>query len=177
MRCASVLRCPWLVMGSVPPVDSMTISAQKTPVEICTEATLEMGMLSSLEPNSRDFQQPKQSEGFEFHRPRKQKDCFHVEHHKQDSNDVIAHSVSSARAVDRVDAALVRHQLRFARVLRTHQLGGQQRDRQQRADNGNKDEDRNVILRHTIRLAKLRQHVILSPLPGYFKQRPRSDSL
>src|SRR5947209_6305823 len=55
MRCASDLRCPWLVMGSVPPVDSMTISAQKTPVEICTEATLEMGMLSSLEPNSRDF--------------------------------------------------------------------------------------------------------------------------
>src|SRR6478752_2885189 len=55
MRCASALRCPWLVMGSVPPVDSMTISAQKTPVEICTEATLDMGMLSSLEPNSRDF--------------------------------------------------------------------------------------------------------------------------
>src|SRR5579864_2603697 len=42
-------------MGSVPPVDSMTISAQKTPVEICTEATLEMGMLSSLEPKRRDL--------------------------------------------------------------------------------------------------------------------------
>src|ERR1700739_4258645 len=55
MRCASRFRCPWLVMGSVPPVDSMTISYQKTPVEMCTEATFEIGMLSSLLPNSRDL--------------------------------------------------------------------------------------------------------------------------
>src|ERR1700686_761417 len=55
MRCASALRCPWLVMGSVPPVDSMTISAQKTPVEMWTEAIFEMAMLSSLLPNIRDF--------------------------------------------------------------------------------------------------------------------------
>src|SRR5579859_1137361 len=55
MRRASFLRCPWLVMGSVPPVDSMTISDQKTPVEMCTEATFEIGMLSSLLPNSRDL--------------------------------------------------------------------------------------------------------------------------
>src|SRR5689334_6160653 len=55
MRWASALRCPWLVIGSVPPVDSMTISAQKIPVLMCTEATFEMGMLSSLLPNRRDL--------------------------------------------------------------------------------------------------------------------------
>src|SRR5580693_4410178 len=55
MRCASDLRWPWLVMGSVPPVDSITISAQKTPVEMWTEAIFEMAMLSSLLPNRRDL--------------------------------------------------------------------------------------------------------------------------
>src|ERR1700693_6148269 len=55
MRWASALRWPWLMMGSVPPVDSMTISAQKTPVEMWTEAIFEMAMLSSLLPNIRDF--------------------------------------------------------------------------------------------------------------------------
>src|SRR5215472_1806595 len=55
MRCASFLLCPWLVIGSVPPVDSTTMSDQTIPVEICTEATLEIGMLSSLLPNHRDF--------------------------------------------------------------------------------------------------------------------------
>ncbi len=42
-------------MGSVPPVDSMRISAHSTPVEICTDATFETGMLSSFLPNQRDF--------------------------------------------------------------------------------------------------------------------------
>src|ERR1700719_300038 len=42
-------------MGSVPPVDSMTISAQKTPVEMCTEAIFDMAMLSSLLPKNRPF--------------------------------------------------------------------------------------------------------------------------
>src|SRR5258707_12083027 len=55
MRWASALRWPWLVMGSVPPVDSMTISAQNTPVEMWTDATFEIGMLSSLLPKSFDF--------------------------------------------------------------------------------------------------------------------------
>src|SRR5580704_3284580 len=55
MRCASALRCPWLVIGSVPPVDSITISAQKTPVEMCTDAIFDIAMLSSLLPNSRDL--------------------------------------------------------------------------------------------------------------------------
>src|ERR1700683_5215724 len=55
MRWASVLRWPWLVVGSVPPVDSMTISDQKTPVEMWTEAILVMPMLSSLLPNRRDL--------------------------------------------------------------------------------------------------------------------------
>src|ERR1700738_2811596 len=42
-------------MGSVPPLDSIRISDQNTPVEICTDATFDMAMLSSLLPNSRDF--------------------------------------------------------------------------------------------------------------------------
>jgi hypothetical protein len=42
-------------MGSVPPVDSTTMFDQITPVEICTDATFEIGMLSSLLPNSRDL--------------------------------------------------------------------------------------------------------------------------
>src|ERR1700746_702129 len=54
-RCGAAVRGPWLVMGSVPPVDSMTISDQKTPVEICTEAIFDMAMLSSLLPNRRNF--------------------------------------------------------------------------------------------------------------------------
>src|SRR5579864_7531471 len=42
-------------MGSVPPVDSMRISDHNTPVEMCTEATFDMAMLSSLLPKNRDF--------------------------------------------------------------------------------------------------------------------------
>src|SRR5882757_10557268 len=42
-------------MGSVPPVDSIRISDQNTPVEIWTEATFDMAMVSSLLPNQRDF--------------------------------------------------------------------------------------------------------------------------
>src|SRR5580700_6440579 len=53
MRCASPLRWPWLVIGSVPPVDSITISDHSTPVEICTDATFDMAMVSSLLPNKR----------------------------------------------------------------------------------------------------------------------------
>jgi len=55
MRLASALRCPWLVIGSLPPVDSITISDQNTPVEMCTDATFEIGMLSSLLPNNFDL--------------------------------------------------------------------------------------------------------------------------
>src|SRR2546430_10971309 len=55
MRMASPLRWPWLVIGSAPPVDSIRISDHITPVEMCTEATFEIGMLSSLLPNRRDF--------------------------------------------------------------------------------------------------------------------------
>src|SRR5215470_4002208 len=55
MRMASALRWPWLVMGSAPPVESMRISDQMMPVRICTDATCEMAMLSSVVPNSRGF--------------------------------------------------------------------------------------------------------------------------
>src|ERR1700691_92618 len=53
MRCASCLRWPWLVIGSVPPEDSITMSDQIIPVEMCTEATWLMPILSSLLPNMR----------------------------------------------------------------------------------------------------------------------------
>src|ERR1700730_469870 len=55
MRCASAFRWPWLVMGSVPPVDSIRISDQSIPVEMWTEAIFDMAMVSSLLPNHRDF--------------------------------------------------------------------------------------------------------------------------
>src|SRR5271165_7483203 len=55
MRNASALRWPWLVIGSVPPVDSIKMSDQKMPVEIFTEATWEIEMLSWLLPNRRLF--------------------------------------------------------------------------------------------------------------------------
>ena len=55
MRNASALRWPWLIIGSVPPVDSITMSDQKIPVEIFTDATWEIEMLSSLLPNKRFF--------------------------------------------------------------------------------------------------------------------------
>src|ERR1700722_18521288 len=42
-------------MGSVPPVDSIRISAHTTPVVMWTDATFEMAMLSSLLPNHRDL--------------------------------------------------------------------------------------------------------------------------
>ena len=43
------------MIGSVPPVDSITISAQKTPVEMCTEAIFDIAILSSLLPKNRPF--------------------------------------------------------------------------------------------------------------------------
>ena len=55
MRTASALRWPWLVIGSMPPVDSMRMSDQKIPVEILTDATWPIEMLSSLLPNRRRF--------------------------------------------------------------------------------------------------------------------------
>src|SRR5579872_1793525 len=55
MRCASALRCPWLVIGSVPPVDSIRISDQIIPLDMRTDATCAMAMLSSLLPTKRGF--------------------------------------------------------------------------------------------------------------------------
>src|SRR5579859_5494812 len=50
---ASLLLWPWLRMGLLPPVESMRMSDQKTPVLICTDATLLMGILSSALPKNR----------------------------------------------------------------------------------------------------------------------------
>src|SRR5579864_820228 len=50
---ASLLLWPWLRIGLLPPVESMRISDQNTPVVICTDATLVMGILSSALPKNR----------------------------------------------------------------------------------------------------------------------------
>src|SRR5947207_15238209 len=42
-------------MGSVPALDSIKMSDQMIPVEMCTDATCEMLMLSSLLPKNRGF--------------------------------------------------------------------------------------------------------------------------
>src|SRR6185437_5723260 len=50
---ASALLWPWLVMGLLPPVESIRMSDQSIPVLINTEATLVMGILSSELPKNR----------------------------------------------------------------------------------------------------------------------------
>src|SRR6478609_2891274 len=50
---ASLLLWPWLRMGLLPPVESMRMSDQNTPVLICTDATLVLGILSSDLPKNR----------------------------------------------------------------------------------------------------------------------------
>src|SRR5713101_5838130 len=55
MRSASRLLWPWLVIGSPPPVESILISDQMIPVWICTEATCEIAILSSVLLNHRGF--------------------------------------------------------------------------------------------------------------------------
>src|ERR1700674_482748 len=55
IRSASALRCPWLVIGLLPPAESIRISDHTTPVAICTEATCGMEMLSSLLPKILDL--------------------------------------------------------------------------------------------------------------------------
>ena len=53
MRRASPLVWPWLSIGLLPPVESMRMSENRSPVAICTEATFEIAMLSSVLPTSR----------------------------------------------------------------------------------------------------------------------------
>src|ERR1044071_4859380 len=50
---ASALLWPWLRIGLLPPVESMRMSDQNTPVLISTDATLVMGILSSALPKNR----------------------------------------------------------------------------------------------------------------------------
>src|SRR5256885_14173651 len=49
---ASLLLWPWLRMGLLPPVESMRMSDQNTPVLMSTDATLVMGILSSALPKN-----------------------------------------------------------------------------------------------------------------------------
>src|ERR1700753_1402769 len=49
---ASRLLWPWLRIGLLAPLESIRMFDQKTPVAICTDATLEMGILSSDRPKN-----------------------------------------------------------------------------------------------------------------------------
>lgn len=57
------------------------------------------------------LEQPEQSERLELHRPGEQKDRLHIEYHEQNGNDVEPHRVSTSRIVDRINTALIGHQL------------------------------------------------------------------
>src|SRR5260370_26401642 len=92
--------------------------------------------------------QSEAAEGPELNGPWKQENRFHVEDHEQYGDDVITHGVASARAVVGIDAALVGHELDAVRTLRADNCRDQQRDRNQDTDDGEKEEDGNVILRH-----------------------------
>src|SRR5579863_565055 len=92
--------------------------------------------------------QAEHAQRLELDRPGKKKDGLDVEDHKQNRNDVVAHRIASAGAVYWIDAALIGHELGLARIVGTHQLGQQQRHRQQGSHQRDKDKDRNVVLRH-----------------------------
>src|ERR1019366_3527140 len=259
MRCASALRCPWLVIGSVPPADSITMSAQKTPVEMCTEATCLMPMLSSLLPNRRGlirltcwaftimrvgknrlpfvqrlalkdspsgivvvingidcpvaiavlkrylevgseaqftnyksvlhplerallpypdvaydqdaqkYQHLDESENaqrLELDRPWKQEDCFHIEHDKQDGNNVVAHRIASAGVVIGIDPTRVGDQLGAIGTLRANDARDHQREPNQDSDDGDEEKSRNVILRHEASYEWLPGRTRIVPLNG-----------
>src|SRR5882762_492823 len=85
------------------------------------------------EPDDQDEQenqhlhQSKKTQSLELHCPGEEEDSLHVEDDKQDSNDVITDGIASTRAVDRVDAALVGHQLGLTGIVGPHQFGSQER--------------------------------------------------
>src|SRR5215831_4205002 len=89
-----------------------------------------------------------QSERFELYGPGEEEDRFHVEHHKENGDDVETHRISSARVVHGIDAALVGHQLGLVGIIGAHQLRQQQRQGKQRCDDHDEDEDGDVVLRH-----------------------------
>src|ERR1700730_4379441 len=92
--------------------------------------------------------QSEAAESLELYGPWKQENRFHIEDHEQYGDDVITHGVASAGAVVGIDAALVRHQLHPVGTLRADNSRDQQRDGNQDADDGEKEKDGNVILRH-----------------------------
>src|ERR1700757_5072470 len=70
--------------------------------------------------------QPEQAEGFELHRPGKQEDGFHVEDHKEDGHNIETDGVAAPGMVYRINTALIRHEFRLLRIVRTNQLSRQQ---------------------------------------------------
>src|ERR1019366_10571432 len=92
--------------------------------------------------------QSEEPEQLELHRPRKQENRLHIEHHEQDGDNVETNSVAATRVVKRRDAALVRHQLDVVRFSRPDQ--GEKRQRPCGYEEGDqrKNENRYVILRH-----------------------------
>src|SRR3954468_3870970 len=67
------------------------------------------------------------SERLELHRPWEQEDGLDVEHNEQDGDDIEPDRVALTGIVHRIDAAFIRHQLGFRRVLRANDAGNDQR--------------------------------------------------
>ena len=94
--------------------------------------------------------QSKHASRLELHRPGEQEDGLHIEHHEQDGDNIVTDGVTASRVIDGIDAALVRHQLFFARIFRPHQFGSQQGDWNQNPDQRDEYEDGNLILWHQL---------------------------
>jgi hypothetical protein len=94
--------------------------------------------------------QSEQAEQLELHRPGKKENHLDVEDDEQNSDDVEADGVASTGLAHGRDSALIRHQLRRMRIIRTHQLGQKQRQGNDGQDQQDEDEDGDVILWHAL---------------------------
>jgi hypothetical protein len=96
------------------------------------------------------LKQAEQAERLELDRPREKKDGLDVEDHEQDGDNVITDRVAPTSTVDRVNPALVRHELGAVGIVRTNQAGEHQRDGDQNSDDSDENENRDVILRQSL---------------------------
>jgi len=96
------------------------------------------------------LEQTEQAERLELNRPREEKNGLNVEDHEQDGDDVIANGVAPASAIDRIDSAFVRHQLRAVGIVRSNEASEHQRYGNQNSYDGDENKDRDVILRQSL---------------------------
>src|SRR5216683_2627350 len=134
-------------MGSVPPESCPSRGWELNPFQ---RALLPYPDIADDQNREEDhhFNQAEQAESLEPYRPGKKKDRLHIEDHEEDRDDVVADGVPSACVVDGVNAALVGHELGLAGIVRPHEFGEQQGERQHSSDEGDEDEDGDVVLWH-----------------------------